>query len=181
MSELRKANTDHAYFLTFTVVGWIDLFTRKECCDIIINSMKFCQQNKELEIYAYVIMPSHIHMIARRKNGLMSDLIRDIKSYTAKEIVRFVSEDSRESRKTGLATQWLLHMFRYHAKYQKQNKEFQIWQKSNHPIELHSNEVFDQKIEYIHLNPVTSCIVKEPECYVYSSANPESPLQTTQA
>lgn len=72
-------------------------------------------------------------------------------------------------------------MFRYHAKYQKQNKEFQVRQKTNHPVELNSKEVFDQKVEYIHLNPVTSRIVNEPEGYVYSSANPESPVQTTQA
>jgi putative transposase len=119
MSELRKANTDHAFFLTFTVVGWIDLFTRKECCDIIIESLRYCQENKDLEIYAFVIMPSHIHLVARRKQGLMSDFIRDFKSHTAKEIIRYVSEDIGESRK-----EWLLHMFRYHAKYQKQNKEF---------------------------------------------------------
>lgn len=176
MSELRKASSDHAYFLTFTIVGWIDIFTRKVCCDIVVDSLKYCQRNKSLEIYAYVIMPSHIHFIGRREHGEMSDLIRDFKSHTAKEIIRFVSEDSRESRK-----EWLLHMFRYHAKYQKQNKEFQVWQKTNHPIELFSNAVIDQKIEYIHLNPVLSGIVTEAASYVYSSANRESPISTIQA
>ncbi len=168
MSELRKANTDHAYFLTFTVVGWIDLFTRKECCDIIIDSFKFCQINKGLEIYAFVIMPSHIHLVGRRSIGEMSDLIRDFKSHTAKELVKFVTEDDRESRKD-----WVLHMFRYQAKYQKQNKEFQVWQKTNHPIELFTNPVIDEKIEYIYMNPVKSKIVSVPEAYWYSSANPE--------
>jgi putative transposase len=75
-------------------------------------------------------MSSHIHLVARRKQGLMSDFIRDFKSHTAKEIILYVSEDIGESRK-----EWLLHMFRYHAKYQKQNKEFQVWQKTSHPIE----------------------------------------------
>ncbi len=168
MSELRKANTDQAYFLTFTVVGWIDLFTRKECCEILIESLKFCQKSKELELYAYVIMPSHVHLLARRTSGEMSDLIRDFKSHTAKEIIRFVNTDDRESRK-----EWLLHMFRYFAKYQKQNKEFQVWQKTSNPIEVYSNTVIDQKIEYIHLNPVKAKIVTVPEAYWYSSANPE--------
>ena len=67
MSELRKANTDHAYFLTFTVVGWIDVFTRRQYCEIILDSFKYCQLHKNLEIYAYVIMSNHVHLIARRK------------------------------------------------------------------------------------------------------------------
>ncbi len=69
MSELRKANTDLAYFLTFTVVGWIDIFTRNRYNEIIINSLKFCQVNKALDIFSYVIMPSHLHLAARNLDG----------------------------------------------------------------------------------------------------------------
>lgn len=172
MSEPRKANTDHAYFMTFTIVGWVDLFTRQACCEIIADSLKYCQENKELEIYEYVIMPSHMHMIARRTAGQMSDFIRDFKSFTAKRIIEFVESDCRESRKD-----WLLHLFRYHAKFKKQNKEFSVWQKSSYPVELLTNYIFDQKVNYIHMNPVTAGIVTEPQSYVYSSANPESPVK----
>ncbi|WP_258100010.1 REP-associated tyrosine transposase [Marinoscillum pacificum] len=176
MSELRKANTDHAYFLTFTIVGWIDLFTRKECCDIVIDSLQYCQKNKNLEIYAYVIMPSHIHMVARRTEGLMSDLIRDFKSHTAKQLLTIVHNSNVESR-----SEWLLHMFRFHAKFKKQNKEFQVWQKTSHPTELFSNHIIDQKINYVEMNPVMAKIVTSPESYVYSSANPESIIEVIQA
>ena len=93
MSEFRKANIPHAtYFVTLTVVGWIDIFTRRDYTDEIIKNLKYCQENKDLEIFAYVVMPSHIHLICRRNKGLLNDLLRDFKSYTAKEILKKVVE-----------------------------------------------------------------------------------------
>ncbi|MDW7695063.1 transposase [Flammeovirgaceae bacterium SG7u.111] len=80
MSETRKAHTDYAYFWTMTVVGWADVFTRKEYCEIVLDSLQFCQKTKGLEVFAYVIMPSHIHVVGRREKGRLGDLIRDFKS-----------------------------------------------------------------------------------------------------
>ncbi len=88
MSELRKSNTDYSYFITFTIVGWIDVFTRRDYCDIVIKNLKYCQEHKGMELYAYVIMPSHIHLIARNKDGKLNEIIRDFKSVTAKEIIK---------------------------------------------------------------------------------------------
>ena len=67
------------YFLTFTIVGWVDIFTRKECKDIIVDSLKYCNSNKGLSIHAYVIMSNHIHLIvsAREDSGGLSGIIRD--------------------------------------------------------------------------------------------------------
>jgi putative transposase len=65
MSELRKANTDYCYFITFTVVGWIDVFTRSRYSDVILESLAYCQENKGLEVFEFVIMPSHVHLIVR--------------------------------------------------------------------------------------------------------------------
>jgi putative transposase len=89
MSELRKANTDLAYFLTLTVVGWIDVFTRKELADIIIEKLKIAQRDHAVAIYAYVIMPSHIHLIAQKTNDQsLGKWIGDFKSITSKEIIK---------------------------------------------------------------------------------------------
>ena len=177
MSELRKANTGHAYFVTFVAVGWIDLFTREVYNKMILNNLIFGQKNKGLEIYAYVIMPSHIHLVLRRKEGgLLSSWIRDFKSFTAKEILKIVKNNKKESRKD-----WLLHLFKYHAKFQKQNAEHMVWQKTNHPTELSWDSIFDQKVEYVHNNPVKAGIVCEPHHYKYSSANPFSRLKVEQA
>ncbi len=166
MSEKRKANTDSAYYLTFTVVGWIDIFTRSKYCDIVLKSLEYCRKEKGLEIFAFVIMPSHIHLIARHNEEKLNEIIRDFKSFTAKAIIRTIQEEPGESRK-----EWLLHMFKYFAKYKNQNKKYQFWQKTNHPTELFTNDVIDQKINYLHNNPAVAGIVSNVESYVYSSAN----------
>ena len=165
MSELRKANTDATYFLTFTVMGWIDIFTRSRYCDVIMDSLEYCIENKGLDVFAYVIMPSHIHMVARNLDADLSGIIRDFKSHTAKTILEMIENEPGESRK-----EWLLHMFKYYAKFHKQNKQYQFWQKKSYPIELLSPEMIDQKIEYIENNPVESGLVLSPESWMYSSA-----------
>jgi len=173
MSELRKANADQTtYFITLTVVGWIDVFTRRNYADEIIKNLSYCQKYKSLEIYAYVIMSSHIHLLCRRCEGLLSDLIRDFKSYNAKEILRQIFDNPFESRKD-----WLKVCFEYHARFQGQNAELMFWQKSNHPTEIMSPKMFRQKMDYIHNNPVEAGIVTDPSYYYYSSANPLSPLK----
>ncbi|KAB2859470.1 MAG: transposase [Flavobacteriales bacterium] len=169
MSEKRKANTSSAYFLTFTVVGWVDVFTRTQYANIILESLEFCRKNKQLEIFSYVIMSNHLHIIARHTDGRLNEVIRDFKSFTAKKIINEIETNPIESRKD-----WLLHLFKYHAKYSKQNKTYQFWQKTTHPTELYNNEIFFQKMNYIHLNPVKNGSVTNPESYTFSSANPDS-------
>jgi putative transposase len=175
MSELRKANTDDFYFITFVVVGWIDVFTRSELCDIITDNLNYCIENKNVEIYSFVIMPSHIHLIARSSvDEKLSNFIRDFKSFSAKRIINEMGSESFESRK-----EWLLYMFRFFANGNARNKEFQFWQQTNHPTMLYSNGVIEQKNEYITQNPVNAGIVTAPEYYRYSSANPDCDVKLT--
>jgi REP element-mobilizing transposase RayT len=166
MSELRKANTDNPYFITLTVVGWIDVFNRREYVEIFIKNINYCQQHKGLKVFAYVIMPSHIHMVVQQEAGKLNEVLRDFKSFTAKEILHSIKENQHESRR-----EWMMYLFKHFGKKSKQNKEYMFWQKTSHPIELYTNSVIDQKINYIHNNPVEAGIVTSPECYVYSSAN----------
>ncbi len=172
MSELRKANTDATYFLTFSVVGWIDVFTRSRYCKVIVDSLAYCVENKQLDVYAYVIMPSHIHLVTRQLDSRLSETIRDFKSFTANQILKMIEEEQGESRKD-----WLLHMFRYYARFKKQNRHYQFWQKTSHPIELINSEMIDQKVDYIHDNPVVAGYVTEPESWMYSSACLFSPFK----
>lgn len=155
------------YFLTFTIVGWVDLFTRKECRDIIIQSLKYCQENKGLNLNAYVIMPSHIHLIVSAKEGSkgLSYIIRDFKSHTFRELEKFIMHNKAESRK-----EWLKVIFEYHAKYNSNNTNWQIWKQDNRPKILLHPRFMMQKIQYIHNNPVVDAIVEKPEDYLYSSA-----------
>ena len=65
----------------------------------------------------------------------------------------------------------MLWMFERAGKRNPNNKNYQFWQQHNHPIEIHDNTLMEQKLEYIHRNPVESGIVREPEDYLYSSAS----------
>ena len=110
-------------------------------------------------------MSNHIHLIASSKEGNhLSDILRDFKKYTSKAIVEQI-EKMPESRKD-----WMLDRFYFNGKYKPKIKNYQFWKEGNHPIQLESNEFMDQKLNYIHNNPVTAGIVHRAEDYVYSSA-----------
>lgn len=166
MSEKYKIFPGGLYFITMTVVGWIDVFTRAEYCDEIIKNLNYCISNKGLKVYAFCIMPSHIHLIAKTEDTNLSNVLRDFKSYTSKKIIKMIAENSQESRK-----EWLLYMFEFFGKKNAHNDKYQFWQQKNHAFDLFSNKFIDQKIDYIHNNPVAARIVTDPIHYVYSSTN----------
>jgi putative transposase len=160
MSEKYKFFENGLFFTTLTVVGWIDVFTRKEYADEIIKNLNYCIAHKGLVIHEFCIMPSHIHLICQAQKGTMSDILRDFKSYSAKQIIQLVQNNPQESRR-----EWLLYLFRYFANGNSRNSEFQFWQPHNHPISLESNKWIDEKSEYIWNNPVKAGIVAEPQHY----------------
>jgi len=156
------------YFVTFTVIDWLDVFIRDEYRTIVVNSIHYCQQNKGLEVYGYCIMTSHIHLIIGSKGThKIEGIIRDLKSFTSRHIRKAMEsmDEVHESRRT-----WMLKRMYTAGKYNPNNKDFQFWQQHSHPIELSSNEMIDQRLEYIHLNPVAAGFVDTPEAWVYSSA-----------
>ena len=119
MSELRKTYEGGLFFMTLTVVGWLDVFTRPIYVNEIVKSLQFCQEKKGFEIYAYVIMTNHIHLVAARTEGEMSDVLRDFKSFTAKQLLNLILENPKESRKD-----WMEMVFKYHGTATKQNEKY---------------------------------------------------------
>lgn len=161
-----------AHYLTLQIVQWVDIFTRKIYRDIVIESLRYCQKEKGLEIYAYVIMSNHIHLLVRSGNENLSGTLRDLKSYTSKEILKAIIEKNESKR------DWLLMIFKYAASKHKRNNTYQLWTHENHAEEVYSNKFIDQKLEYIHNNPVRSGIVANPEDYLYSSARNYADLES---
>ncbi|WP_370086533.1 transposase [Ekhidna sp.] len=152
------------YFLTFTVVGWIDVFTRREYKLEIADSLNYCIKEKGLTVFAWCIMSNHIHLIARAKEGhKLSDIIRDFKKFTAKQIIKMI-ESEPESRR-----EWMLNQFEYAGRNLNRIKKYKFWKDDNHAIELESH-MTDGRLNYIHQNPVNAMIVEEPEHYIFSSA-----------
>ena len=118
-------------------------------------------------MFAFCIMPSHIHLIAKTEDDVsLSNVLRNFKSYTSKQIIKMIEESHTESRR-----EWLLYMFEFYGKKNAHNVKYQFWQQNNHAFDLFSNKFIDQKVNYIHNNPVEARIVTEPHFYVYSSDN----------
>jgi len=167
MSEKYKiTDSSLPFFVTFTVVQWIDLFTRNEYRNVLIESMIFCQRNKGLMIHAYCIMTNHLHMIiSSNGESSLQDIIRDFRSYTSKMLKREIENSDTESRKD-----WMLNIFREEGIKRKTRAGFQLWKRNYHPVELSGYKFFEEKLDYIHQNPVKAGFVFEPQDYVYSSA-----------
>ena len=153
------------HFITATVVDWIDVFSRKNYRDVVIECFDFCIQNKGMILYGYVIMSNHIHFIVQSKDGKLSDLIRDFKKFTAKTILDKIQTEP-ESRR-----EWMLERFKLATESHSRNKNFQFWQYGNHPEEIYTNKFMWSKLDYIHLNPVRAGIVAKASHYIYSSAS----------
>ena len=154
------------YFVSFSVVEWLDVFTRNEYKNIIVDSLSYCQREKGMEVFAWCIMTNHVHLMFRSTKGQKPELLLgDFKRFTSKAIVKAIQDNPTESRK-----EWLLEQFAKAASKTSNVKEYQFWRHDNQPVELWSNKVIDEKIRYIHNNPVEEGLVFYPEDYVYSSA-----------
>lgn len=161
-------NQRELYFVTFTVIDWIDVFIRDEYKQVLIESIQYCQRNKGLQVYAYCFMTSHIHLIIGAAGPYpLQGIVRDLKAYTSRMIRKTLENvnEVSESRRT-----WMLRRMYSAGIRNPNNWDFQLWQQYYHPVELATNEMIDQRLEYIHLNPVAAGFVEQPEDWIYSSA-----------
>ncbi|MCZ8297764.1 REP-associated tyrosine transposase [Flavobacterium sp.] len=171
-TKYKATTTEEAYFITITTVGWIDIFTRLNQKEIIIKALNYCQQNKGLEVYAYCLMSSHIHLLCKATNGyILSDVIRDFKKFTSKNIIKVIINEP-ESRR-----EWLLDYFQKACQHLKREQQFKVWQDGYHAEIVETNWFIKQKVNYIHNNPVKDKIVQFPEDYYFSSARNYAGLQ----
>ena len=161
----RVENQNAVYFLTFTVTDWVDVFTRLNYRSIIVESLDYCRKNKGFKLYAWCLMTNHIHLVCSVDQPFrMTDFIRDFKQFTAKKVLHDI-ETLPESRRD-----WMLYRFEFAGKFDNRIEKYRFWQDKSHPVELPTNEMIDQRINYIHQNPVRSGLVARDEDYLYSSA-----------
>ncbi len=154
------------YFLTTTVVNWIDIFTRDRYRTIVLDSLSHCVQHKHLTLHAWVLMSNHLHWIASAPEDVnLSDVVRDFKKFTSYAIVQSILNDGGESRRD-----WMMNLFGFAGTRNTSNTRYQVWQNGSHAEALFSPKVFKQKLDYLHANPVRAGWVDRPEDYRYSSA-----------
>jgi REP element-mobilizing transposase RayT len=165
-TRYRFGDNSKPHFITFAVVNWIDVFTRESYKQILIESLEFCIKDKGLILHAWIIMSNHVHLIASAKEGLeLAAVIRDFKKFTSKMVIESIEVNAQESRK-----EWMVWMFKRAGAANSNNKVYQFWQQDNHPIELSTNEMVDQRVTYLRENPVRAGIVNFASHYKYSSA-----------
>ena len=148
------------YFYTATILNWKNLLIMDKYKDTIMNSLKYLVKNGKVKIYGFVIMPNHVHLIWEmlEKNG---------KELPSASLMKFTGhiflKDLQESHPQVLA-QFVVNT---------STREHHFWQRNSLPILLYTPEVLQQKLEYIHQNPLQEkCKLTEiPENYKYSSAN----------
>jgi REP element-mobilizing transposase RayT len=168
--KIRNQGAPH--FITFSVVEWVDVFTRQCYRDIILDSIRHCQANKGLLVHSWCIMSNHLHLVVSAKNADLSDVLRDFKKYTSKQIIKAIEDNKQESRRECLPAgqAGMLSVFKSSGEHNSRNTNYQFWRQDNQPMELYSAAFVFQKTNYIHQNPVEAGIVEKPEDYLYSSA-----------
>ncbi|MBD2197318.1 MULTISPECIES: REP-associated tyrosine transposase [Calothrix] len=149
---------NYPHFLTCTVVNWLPIFSQPRFVQIIFQSLDFLQTNQRLALHAYVIMENHLHIIASSNN--LPKEIAAFKSFTARSII----DDLK-----GNQAEYLLKQLQFHKKFHKTAQDYQLWQEGSHPQALTNENMFLQKLEYIHNNPVRRGYVDEPAHWRYSS------------
>ena len=153
-------NDNSLYFLTLNVILKIPVFTNSSYMDIILENFAFYREHQHLKIFSYVIMDNHIHFIASHPDNL-SQVIQNFKSYTAKKLLHRLQSDNRN---------WILELMTNLKADYKTESTYQFWQEGNHPKQIQDIEMYNQKVEYIHYNPVRRGLVSNEEDWIYSSA-----------
>ena len=155
-----RADENLPYFCTITVLDWIPVLIESRYIDPIIESLSYCRANKGLQLFAYVVMPNHLHMIAAAND--LHEVMRDFKRFTSRRIHERLVADGRET-----VLNWLE---RAAHEARRARGEFSFWEDGFHPQAIYTTDVLDQKLRYLHENPVRKGLVRSPEDWWFSSA-----------
>jgi putative transposase len=158
-SRYRVLQNPSPHFLTATINHWLPLFTRPTTVNIVLDSWRYLQRESGFQLYGYVILENHLHLIAAS-----ADLSRDMqrfKAYTAKQIIAYLQQSGSER---------MLELLALLKRPHKIESEYQVWEEGSHPQLIEIEAVMRQKLDYMHRNPVKRGYVDLPEHWRYSSA-----------
>ena len=168
-------------FITITVVDWVDVFIRPIYTRILDDALNYCTKEKGLVVHAYVYMTSHLHLIVTSLKEELQNIVRDFKKHTSKKLIEVIKEYP-ESRR-----EWLLNKFSYAAKRTNRATNYKLWQDGFHPVLLDTIKKIEQRVSYIHHNPVVGGFVFHERDWVnssyafYEEGNKEIPNVKTKA
>ena len=154
----------YAYFVTWTLIDWLPLFAESIYRQIILDALSYLRTNKRTQLNAFVVMSSHVHAVLWPDDGInLSDVIRDFKRFTSRKISKEAEQQHAKE---------VVLVFKHARKSNRAQdvSTYQVWQEGSHPEAIFTEKFAEQKINYIHLNPVRAGMVGTAEGWPYSSA-----------
>ena len=161
MERYRIVGDVGVYFVTFTVVEWLPVFIDEPPCKVLTNSLNFCIHNKHLRVHAYVVMPTHLHAVvfdSEFKSERLKHTLDDMRKFTGRQLADYCSRHM---------PRYYTEIFRKHAGDDRQRR---FWQPTQHAEGIMTQKFWQEKVNYIHWNPVCKGLVRCPEDWRFSSA-----------
>ena len=151
-SRYRVNESERTHFVTSTIVAWLPVFTSPACCQILVDAFIYAREHKALVIHGWVIMDNHFHAVVYAP--VLSAVLRDLKKFTAQQLLIQIERERRD---------WLSHLLRTERAAHKIRSLAKVWQEEFHPQAIMDDVMMEQKLEYIHHNPVRRGWVASPE------------------
>jgi putative transposase len=149
------------YYCTYTVVDWLPVFVSDAPCQMIADSLRFCQETKSLRVDSVVIMPTHLHLIvydAEYNADRLTSTLSDFRKFTGRQLVQRCQQSMPPS---------FVATFREVA---GTDRDHRFWQPSRHPVGIETEAFHNQKRDYLHDNPRRKGLVHHPQDWRWSSA-----------
>ena len=161
MENVRIQDGIGLYYLTFTVTDWLPIFIATEPCLIVTDSLNHCHHNRFLRVNAFVIMPTHLHLIlfdADFNNQRLQQTVNDMRRHMSRQLLAYSDRQLPKVYQQGFQS------------HQRQDRKRQFWQPSRHPVGLVSQRMWQTKLDYLHDNPRRKGLVREGHDWRFSSA-----------
>ena len=167
LNEKPMLPLDACYFLTFNIVDKIDLFVRPAYKQVVADSLNHFIEAQSLNLYAWCLMSSHLHLVLRTKDGgAPAYFERDFKRFTTPALIKTIEVEM------DLRREWMFQRFEEYGKSLRRLEKFHLWQNCSSPIRIENDEprLLMDRIAHVHENPVREAIVDQAEAYLFSSA-----------
>ncbi|MFT3826134.1 MAG: transposase [Chitinophagaceae bacterium] len=177
MNKEKPDNTSQraCHYLTFNTVDWVDIFVRAAYKEIIADSLNYFIEKCGLTVFSWCLMSNHLHMLVQAKDGSgLAQVEKEFKKQTAQRILEAMDQE------VDLRRDWMLQRFEQFSHNLKKIERFQLWQSCSNPVFIDFKQVFklQERLLYIHENPVRDKITASPQDYVFSSAGDYAGVRT---
>ena len=158
-SRYKIYEEQYPYFITSTIKDGLPLLSKPALANVVLESLTYLHTERKITVYGYVIMGNHFHAIVKGED--LAKQLRLTKSFMARSMVDVMKEKGNSRLLSQIAFRKLRHKLR---------SDYQVWDEGFHPKQIFNNKMMNQKLEYMHFNPVKAGFVDRPEHWRYSSA-----------